>query len=464
MVIGSWSDPSLRDQRFVNLIPDKIQNPYTGKETYYLYKRPGWASNTTPAAGSIGTAAHIWIGSSNELVTAFGATNSTVYKDTTSLGAVTGLVERISETIIGTTPNLVMSTTGNKAYYYPSGGALTQITDVDFPSNNSLTITGNFVHMNGYTYIMATDGTIWNSDLNSLSAWSATSFLSANMYPDKGVGLARYKDLIMGFGKESIEFFRDVGNATGSPLQKVTEATIRIGCINSNSIVSLEDTIAWVSSSDTGSVSIYIMEGYQPKRISTNSIDLFLGERGNNVPYLTAGKISGKTFLFCTIGVRTFVYCMEDQIWHEWSSQTILWHQIAVSSSASSAIYAVSRASTSGKTYTISPTSPVFQDDSVTYESYLQTAMIDFGTDLKKFVNKIHVIATPTTVSTSMSISWSDDDYITFSSSRTVDLVNNYKYINNISPFRRRAFKLYTNDAYPFRLEALEFELKQGMH
>jgi len=44
---------------------------------------------------------------------------------------------------------LVIPCENGNAYYYPDGGALTQITDVDFPSTNI----GTFVHMDGYAFI-----------------------------------------------------------------------------------------------------------------------------------------------------------------------------------------------------------------------------------------------------------------------------------------------------------------------
>lgn len=465
MIIGAAPATSARDQRFSNILPDKVIDKITGATKYYCYKRPGFSTNTTPASGSIGTALKIWTGSNNEIISAFGGTNSTIYSGTSSLGTLTGVATDITETFIGTTANLVIPTDGNKAYYYPAGGAMTEITDADFPGKAGKTITGTFVHMNGYAYIMCTDGTIWNSDLNSISAWTSTSFISANTYPDKGIGLARYKNLILAFGKETIEFFTDVGNASGSPLQKIQEATIRIGCLNQYSMCALEDNIAWVASSDTGTFSVYILDGYAPKRISTNAIDAFIAQSGLT-PYLTSCKLNGKTFIFVTLDdTVSYVYCLEDDIWHEWkpaSGSSILWHKMTASSAASSAIYAISRTGTGGKVYIMSQTVPVYTDDTNQYEAVIYTSKIDVGTEQRKFLSRLTLVAE--TTSTTIDVSWSDDDYATFSTARTIDLSANRKYLTNCGNFRRRAFKLSNTSGSAFRLEALELEFSKGIH
>lgn len=455
-----------KDQRFVNAILETIKNPNSSSPLkYYVYKRPGVSTNTTPASGNIGTAVKVWTGSANEIMSAFGATNSTLYKDTTSLGAVTGLINHITETVVGTTPNIVVSTDGNKAYYYPSGGALTEITDVDFPGKAGKTIIGQFVHMDGYAFIMCTDGTIYNSDLGSVSAWTSSSFISANMYPDKGIGLSRYKDMIVAFGKESIEFFKDVGNAVGSPLQHVPEATIRTGAISDTAMCSLEDNLAWVAGSDTGTFSVYILDGYQPVRISDNVIDTQLAQRGDTAVHMTSGKFNGKTLIFLIFNEKTWVCDVESKLWTEWSNTTHpLWYQLASSSAASSAIYAISRTSTSGKVYIFNLVTPVFQDDSTNYVFTIQTSKFDLDTENLKVGDRLTVVGDTTSASTNLSISWSDDDYNTWSTARTVDMSSNRKYLNNIGTFRRRAFKLTETSSNPIRLEALEFNIRKRLH
>ena len=132
MIVGLLT-ASLKDQRLVNAIPERVNNPMTGGDSFFISKRPGFALLNTPATGNPGSAVYIWAGkgTGTDVITAFGATNSTVYNGLTTLGTTTGKVTDINDTLVGTTANLVMVTDSNTAYYYPDGGALTQITDGD---------------------------------------------------------------------------------------------------------------------------------------------------------------------------------------------------------------------------------------------------------------------------------------------------------------------------------------------
>lgn len=471
MIVGNSSGGGNQDQRYVNAIPDKITNPLTGKEAFYVYKRPGFETHITPAAGSVGTAIKIWTGQGggDKLISAFGATNTTLYSDTTALtggghATISGVVENISETVVGTTPTIVANTTA-RAYYYPDGGSLTEIVDADWPGTGggNKTLAGGFVHLDGYSFILCTDGTLWNSDLNSISAWTATSFLTTGMYPDKGVGLARYKDLIVAFGRESIEMFRNVGNPSGSPLQRISEAFIKIGCISSTSICQLEDNIAWVGASDVGTISVYVLEGFRPIRISTPVIDTQLTLRGSTTIYLTSVKIFGKTYIFVQAGSLTFVYCVEDQMWHEWSGIQ-LWHKFAASTYSGPVVYSISRTLDTGKVYKLNQTIPVYTDDGISYTFLIQTAKLDLQTERRKRVTKLAIVGDSYSTTNPVSVSWSDDDYQSFTTARQVDMVNNRTYLTNCGMTRKRAFRITNTTTVPIRLERLELEIAEGLH
>jgi hypothetical protein len=309
---------------------------------------------------------------------------------------------------------------------------------------------------------MDTDGNVWNSDLNSIANWTSTSFISSNMYPDKGVGLARYKDTIVAFGRETLEFFRDVGNANGSPLQKINEAFIRIGCIGPNAICQFEDNVAFVASSDIGSISVYILDGFRPIRISDNVVDSQLANRGTSAISMTTIKLYGKTLLFVGVGTTTYVYSVEDKMWHEWGGVDVKWFKFAANTAATPVVYAISNTNVSGKVYRLNPVNPLFEDDGSTYTMVITTSKIDLENERRKFLHKLTLVGDVDDVSSDLSISWSDNDYMAFSTARTLDLASNRKYISNCGQFRRRAFKIAHSDPVAVRLEAMELEITQG--
>jgi hypothetical protein len=468
MIVGATST-ALKDKKFINCFPEKISSPLTGQSKTYVTKRPGWAALNTPAAGQLATALTVWSVSNDEVISAFGSTNSTIYSGTSSLGAITGMATGFAETILAGTANLLIPSTNNTAWFYPAGGALTQIVDADFPGNVAgQTITGNFVIMDGFAYIMTTSGRIYNSDLNSISSWTSASFREANMYPDKGIGLARFKNLLVAFGKETVEFFYNSGqNPVGSPLDRYEQGFVHFGCLNQYSFTQLEDTLAWVSASDRSGIGVYILDGLQPKRISTPAIDTQLSLVNTNSVFMGSLKIVGKTFIVITTSSTTFVYCVEDEAWHEWlcgNNGQPAWHHISGTSSGTRLVYSASRSMSDGKIYIINPGALQYADDSSVINMIIQSGKFDGDTINNKFVNRVTVVGDQTATSALVTISWSDDDYQNFTNGRTVDMSTPCPSLKNVGKFRRRAWKISNQTNVPIRIEALEFELRQGIH
>jgi hypothetical protein len=61
-----------------------------------------------------------------------------------------------------------------------------------------------------------------------------------------------------------------------------------------------------------------------------------------------------------------------------------------------------------------------------------------------------------------LQISYSDDDYMTFSTPRSVDLSQSRPRLDRCGSFHRRAFKLSHVSNTSMRLEALEPQIEQG--
>ena len=95
MVVGAAPSAVDKDERYINCMLTK-----EGAKQY-IVKRPGVAALNTPASGNIGSAILVWTGSASgtAVISAFGATNSTIYNGTTSLGAVTGKSRSITQNV-----------------------------------------------------------------------------------------------------------------------------------------------------------------------------------------------------------------------------------------------------------------------------------------------------------------------------------------------------------------------------
>lgn len=204
-----------------------------------------------------------------------------------------------------------------------SGTGITQITDADYPSTTAV---GQFINVDGYLFVMTNLGQIYNSDLGAPLSWTSTNFIVASISPDRGIGLAKYKNQIVAFGANSVEFFYNAANPTGSPLARTEQAAITgIGCINAKTIVSMQDSVYWIS----GDVApgVYKLDNFKPKKISTQYIDDIIASwSGGGPDLLYAGKfmLKGKEhYYFAAASLstsQTLLYDSELDIWFYWTT------------------------------------------------------------------------------------------------------------------------------------------------
>lgn len=458
MVVGQSSTATTKDARYVNCFRQAIQE----EQKVYVVKRPGFATHLTPASGQKGCALTIWTGqgAGDSIITGFGESNSTIYNGTTSLGSVTGRVTGITETDISTTPTLALSSSDSTGWYYDTGSGLTKISDGDFPGNNGLTLAGTFAHIDGFAVIMTTTGRVYASDLNTITAWTSTSFDTANAYADAGVGCVRHKQFIMAFGTQSVQFFYNAG-LTPFPLSKATAMTLRIGAVSADAIAQISDTTFWCGSTPQGGLSIFQFDG-NVQRISTAEIDASLILSGAGAISLSTIRFYGRSFVLVKAGSLTYAYCVEEKFWHEWTG-TPLWYKCAGLSTISGSMvnYAISNTSTDGKIYVMNQASPVFTDDSAAYTARVQLPLLDMGTKKMKFWHDIEIVGDEEETSSPITLLYTDDDYQNFTTHGTSDLSNDRVRWTRLGSSRRRGWVL-TSPSGPMRLEALEGNVTIG--
>ena len=74
------------------------------------------------------------------------------------------------------------------------------------------------------------------------------------------------------------------------------------------------------------------------------------------------------------------------------------------------------------------------------------------------------IVSDETINATNLNISWSDNDYDTFTTARTATMASDRHYLSNCGSFRRRAFRLTNASSEPMRLEALELYYTESLH
>lgn len=467
-IAGRSITSNSKDARYVNCFPQTFED--NGEKIVYCVKRPGFAANTTPQAGSIGTAILVWTGqgTGDSLITAFGGTNSSIYNGITQLvtdnadtTVITGKATGITETTLSGTATLAITSTDNTGWFYQNAGTVTKITNANFPGNAGRTLAGSFVHISGFACVMDTTGRIYASDINSLANWTANSYGEANSNPDLGVGLWKRGEEVLAFGTESLEFWRNAG-LTPFPLVRIQEKTVKVGAVNANAITQIGDTVFFAGSTPQGGISVFQYDG-AVSRVSSPFVDSLLQLAGPNSVTLTSERAHGLSFIVVVANSVTWVYCIEEKNWHERSSESNLWFKSVGTSIGSLLVtYSISNTLTSGKTYIINPAALGFVDDAFAYVARIQRPLMDGGTSKRKFYSEIELVGDIEPSST-VTLAYTDDDYVNYTTHPvTFDMGAIRPKVTRLGSSRRRGWVLLHSDNKPFRLQELRGDLKVG--
>ena len=220
----------------------------------------------------------------------------------------------------GATPAKLFLKNTTAAYVY-DGTTVTEVTDADYPA----TTVWGVVYLDGTIYVMDVAGVIYGSDLNNPLSWDALNFITANADGDAAVALARHLNYIVAFKDRTTEFLFDAGAAApGSPLGKMQNAFMEIGCATSGSIASSDNSVYFMSKSNAKGRSISKMEGFTPRKISTPFIDRILNGDDLATVRSFVVKLNGHVFYVLTL-VTSEITLVFDEVtneWHRWSSMT----------------------------------------------------------------------------------------------------------------------------------------------
>ena len=455
MIVGKSTQASDKDTRYVNCYQIEVDDPQTGKKKMKTVKRPGYGTQSTPASGKKGYQVMVWTGNGagTTVISAFDTPNSTIYSATSSLGAISGVCSGITETFVGTTPTLTITSTDSTAWYFDS--ALAQITDGQFPGNAGKTIVGTFAHIDGFACILTEDSQLWASDNGSVTAWTANSFGNANSMPDKSIGAFRWRNYIMALGRESCEFWQNAGR-TPFPLVRVDAMTLKVGAVHADAVVSITDTFWWAGSTDKGGLSVFQWDG-SISRVSPPAIDSALILAGASNITLSVQREYGVSVIMVKAGPLTYAYVPETKRWHERSSTTPLWTKTAASSVGGTMVnYAVSNVSTAGKVFLQNQASQVFTDNGVAYSARVQQPNMDLGTMKKKFWEEIELVHDVETSASDITLAYTDDDFASFVTVGTQDLSEERCRWTRLGSSRRRGWVWIHSAETPMGLYAAE--------
>jgi hypothetical protein len=340
---------------------------------------------------------------------------------------------------------------------------VTRNVDADYPA---LTVTG-VAYLDGTYYVMSPAGVIYGSDIENPMSWNALNFIAT----DRGLGLAvsihRHLNYVLALCDFGLQFFYDAANATGSPLLPMPNSACTVGCATGDSVVSINDMTIFMSKNKQRGRSISCIAGLSVSVLSTPFVDKILNLDDLANVYAYGVKSDGHSFYVLTLLTSnlTLVCDLTTQEWTLWASGATganafngAFYVHAEGNSPSNLTQDLLLNRTTGAVYSF--LNAAYTDAESAIAVLVRTPILDRGTIDPKRISRINLIGD--TVASSVAVTYSRDDYTTFSSSRTIDMSTERKVLARIGRYRRLSFDISHTAATPLRLKAIEIHAEDG--
>jgi hypothetical protein len=453
------SNDANKDFRLVNMMVEEIKSPVGDNKKYYVKSRPGLSQAYTTQTGE-GRGIFYWTyGGNSYCMAVVGdkvyANGTAVLTLSTSTGHV-GFCEFLTTT---NSPKLVLLD-GTNGYVFSAYNSVAQITDPEFPTPHVPTP----VYLDYYLFV-AKAGTadIYNSDLDNPSSWTAGNYIQAKMYPDTIKALSKNNNFLYAVGSSSVEYFYDGANASGSPLTANPTAVQQFGTAAYASVIQTDKEVLFVGETNDGGHTVWTIDGFKENEIAIPTVKSALLAEGSNIGNIRAfeARTSGQKLYVLCLSARTFVYSLTTKMWSEWQSGSSIFCGNDASDGPNGSNYVLD--ATNGKIYLMNET--YFTDNGTAFTCTVVSAKMDFDTINRKFMYRLSIIGDvpdDTGTDIAVSVSWSDDDYKTWSTPRTLNFNSDLPAIQQLGQFRRRAIKLSYSLPHLFRIEMIEVDINKG--
>jgi len=470
-----------KDVDNVNCLFEPVRNQATGDNYYEILKRDGIKISTStglPPSEIYG--AYYWAsrgsgaGTPTPWYVVIGAFGVRAYGVNWNLEASPAFAFQnttigVAEFLFDTGDSALFITDGTNAALFYSFGNIVAVPAAPSPHRPYP------VFLDGYLFLADIyTGSIYNSQLNDPTVWPAGNVITAESYPDKVLALARSGQYVVALGGASVQYFYDAANPTGTPLAAQT-TVLQIGFLGG--LVSYKEDLYFIGTSRNGVANLYSITGLKATALSDVSYTRWADTIPSTSTNVTTDNMLGFILVLnghaCyttnNLGTSpanpnlTYVYDLDTQLWSRLSYQNGTNMDLR---SACTTIYGPSGLRSvvtfRGSTGIFEFNADTYQDVGVNYTVSFITPNLDFGTYRKKFGSRIMVHADQTSSASNAFISWSDDDYQSFSTPRAINMAGQYKQVFRLGSFRKRAFKFTYSDNFPMRWETLELDYSQG--
>lgn len=447
------------DRRYVNVLFELNPNAVAKTQELDCVKRPGLSTFSQPSGGNAnGRGIYAW-GATSTLYSVF---NNSIYSGTSTListlAASTGRCW-FEQTPATDTNQVLIVSDGDSNYNITLAGVISTINAsnaTNYPTSNL----GPVLYIDGYIIQGLPNGRMRNTRLNTVSSWDSAGFLSVT---DALEALLRQKDQVLALSKNSIKAYFNNG-ATPAPLLQIEQNRLDFGIASKNSLAQSGSVAMFVgenSASGDGGRSVWRVQAGKIAEVSNAVINRFLRAEGQSISSCSAWMERPAGQLIYVLNLvaanRSFVYNVDNDTWPEWEAAAGGARFNGVSATSLDGTVYVQDAS-NGRVYTISPT--VYQDAGTNFTMTIQTERLAYQTDENKVQDKLFVIGDTTTGT--LNVSYSDDDYGSFSTPRPIDMSLADKYLTRLGSFVERSYRFTYAENTAMRLQGFRNNLRVG--
>jgi hypothetical protein len=466
-----------RDLQIVNLFYDRVSQENKQREVR-LVKRPGLTTTTyslSKVSSSNTIRGKYYDVDQNAFYWAVG---NKLYSVTPDVGVTVRTVATLN-TSSGYVGFCSFLKADNTRYVLASDGtdlwvddyaatSCTRVTDVDMPTPHQ----PYPLYLDGYVFLIGEEsGDIYNSDNDDPTAWTAGEFIQAEISSDWAIRLFKVKNYIISMGYNSIEYFWDAGNATGSPLSRNDSPVRNVGYITGG--CQIGDTVYFVGQDEKHNLSVYAVNSFKVERVSNAVVDRTIqtiSSAANSKGRVNLDKdgecisVDGHTFYILVTPVTTWAYDVDEKFWYEWKGST-------GTGLAVEAVWGMYNGSSymaiAGQTY-ISVMSPsIYQDFGANFTCRYTTEENYFDSFNWKVCNRLGLMGSrhAYTGTSTANLTWSDNDWADGgTTARTVNVFGTSPYITRCGKFRARSFRIEYTDNYPWFATGLVLDINvQGI-
>lgn len=320
------------------------------------------------------------------------------------------------------------------------------------------------VFLDGYVFVSKKNtATIHCSTLNNPLDWSVLDTIDAEMEADVILRMAKINNYLLVFGSNTIEYFWDAGNESpDTPLQR-NDTPIKMNKYLGGMSV-YGNKVFYIGTDAGGQPDIFVLQDFKIESIGIPSISRYLSTCSEDFATWTGNIISvqGHTFYIVKAGLnKTFVYDVNTKLWVRWAYQdnsifNIQHSTVGNSSNATLSLFSLDN------TDAIYKFSNTYQDNGVNYTCIITTDEFDFGSLNRKTMKRCGIIADRPHTNNNILLQWSDNDYRTYSTARSINLNQDMPCTYQLGSFRQRSFKLTYTQNTALRIQGLEVDINKG--